>query len=202
MRFLAVAALIILGGCTFVGPGIYHTVSSGESFWSIAEAYGLDSDKLAEANRRLEDFGRLYPGDRVYIPGARYTVNVSEKVRRFVWPLKGEVIRGFGREGTQRSLGILIRAPEGSPVNAAEAGRVVFASEDFRIYGKTLILDHGDDYNTVYAHNSRVLVREGDPVAKGMKVAESGSSGRVVEPALYFEVRYREEARNPLHFLP
>lgn len=202
MKIFLVFIVLLGSGCTFIGPGIYHTVSSGENFWGIARAYGVDSDKLAEANRRLDDFGRLRPGDRVYIPGARRPLRVSEEARRFVWPVQGEVIRGFGREGNQRSLGVLIRAPEGAPVNASGAGRVVFTSEEFRIYGKTIILDHGEDYNTVYAHNGRILVREGDPVAKGMKIAEVGMSGRVDESALYFEVRYREEARNPLHFLP
>jgi len=194
--------LLVISGCSFVGPGIYHRVGSGETLWNIAEAYGVDSDRLAEANRRISDPDRLREGDMVYIPGARRQADVAVARLSFIWPLQGEVFREFGRSGHRRSLGIGIKAREGEPVVASESGEVVFASDDFRMYGRTIIIDHGDEYATVYAHNSRILVEEGARVSRGEKIAEAGSSGRAESPGVYFEVRYREEPRNPMHFLP
>ncbi|MFC2092098.1 M23 family metallopeptidase, partial [Elusimicrobiota bacterium] len=91
---------------------------------------------------------------------------------------------------------------QGYSVAAAEDGSVLFVSEDFRSYGKTIIIEHNRDYATVYAHNSKNLVREGQKVIKGEKIAEVGMTGWAQDPFLYFEIRYKEKPRNPLFILP
>ncbi len=88
----------------------------------------------------------------------------------------------------------------GTPVFAA-AGGVVIYSGPHPQYGFLIEIDHGNDFTTRYAHCSRVLVREGEVVQRGSKIAESGSTGRATGPHLHFEVRYRTVAQNPIRFL-
>jgi murein DD-endopeptidase MepM/ murein hydrolase activator NlpD len=88
----------------------------------------------------------------------------------------------------------------GTPVFAA-AGGVVIYSGPHPQYGSLVEIDHGNDFTTRYAHCSRVLVREGEVVQRGSKIAESGSTGRATGPHLHFEVRYRSVAQNPIRFL-
>jgi murein DD-endopeptidase MepM/ murein hydrolase activator NlpD len=88
----------------------------------------------------------------------------------------------------------------GTPVFAAAGGVVSFSGMHPQ-YGYMLEIDHGNDFTTRYAHNSRLLVREGEVVQRGSKIAESGSTGRATGPHVHFEVRYRGVAQNPVRFL-
>ena len=188
-----------------MGPGIYHRVSEGETVWSISRAYGIDPGQLVKANaRRLEDPDRIKVGQQIYVPGARRPISAGTLTRQdkgFIWPVKGEILHKFGRAGAKRYLGIAIEAPAGTPVQASESGQVIFASEDFRAYGNTVILEHSGDYVTVYAHNDEIKVQEGQVVEKGDIIALVGRTGRAESPRLYFEIRYRETPKNPLHML-
>ena len=96
--------------------------------------------------------------------------------------------------------GIDFLADLGSPVIAAAGGVVVFAGLHPQ-YGYMVDIDHGNDLVTRYAHCSKLLVREGDVVHRGRKIAESGSTGRSTGPHLHFEVRFRGVAQNPGKFL-
>jgi murein DD-endopeptidase MepM/ murein hydrolase activator NlpD len=88
----------------------------------------------------------------------------------------------------------------GTPVFAAAGGVVSFA-EVHGPYGYMIEIDHGNDFTTRYAHCSRLLVRQGEVVQRGGKIAESGSTGRATGPHVHFEVRYRGVAQNPVRFL-
>lgn len=204
--FIPVLTVAVAGGCTYFGPGIYHRVSEGETLWSISRAYKINPDELRKANRKhLDNPDRIKAGQKVYVPGARRPRPAgSEKVEGldFDWPVRGEIVHEYGRDGTRRYLGVGIGSPEGTPVLAAERGRVIFASENFRSYGNTIIIEHDRNYATVYAHNGIIKVEEGQVVEKGEKIAEVGQSGHVDSPRLYFEIRHEEEAENPLHMLP
>ena len=116
--------------------------------------------------------------------------NVPRAPRQFAWPLwSGTVTSGFGmRHGTMHD-GVDIAAPVGTTVHAADSGVVAFAGK-LNGYGNTVIIRHSDNYVTVYGHNSRILVSEGSPVARGQSIAEVGTSGRTTGPNLHFEVRY------------
>jgi lysostaphin len=96
--------------------------------------------------------------------------------------------------------GIDFLADAGSPVAAAAGGVVVFAGFHPQ-YGYVIDIDHGNDLVTRYAHCSKLLVKEGDVVARGRKIAETGSTGRSTGPHLHFEVRFRGAAQNPGKFL-
>jgi murein DD-endopeptidase MepM/ murein hydrolase activator NlpD len=89
----------------------------------------------------------------------------------------------------------------GTPVRAARGGRVLY-SDELRGYGNLLIIDHGDGYATVYAHNRTNLVKTGAVVRQGEIVAEVGETGDSSQPNLHFEVRQQNVARNPVYYLP
>jgi murein DD-endopeptidase MepM/ murein hydrolase activator NlpD len=91
-------------------------------------------------------------------------------------------------------------ADAGTPIFAA-AGGVVLTAEIHHQYGKMIEIDHGNDFVTRYAHASKLLVKPGDVVQRGRKIAEVGSTGRSTGPHLHFEVRYRGVAQNPSRFL-
>jgi len=115
-----------------------------------------------------------------------------------IWPVNGTVIRRF--DGSN-SKGIDIAASAGTPVVAAAAGTVVYAGNGLRGYGNLLILKHNADYLTAYAHNRVLLVKEGQSVTQGEKIAEMGDTDtdRVM---LHFELRYEGRSVDPSRALP
>lgn len=122
------------------------------------------------------------------------------------WPVHGRVIRDFGiyrhpRFGTTTvNNGIEIAADEGSDVHAVFDGKVVF-SEWFKGYGECIILSHSDGFYTLYAHNSQLLVKQGDSVERGQTIAKVGSTGSLNGPTLYFEIRKKDQPLNPADWL-
>ena len=120
---------------------------------------------------------------------------------RFIWPVQGGLSSVFGMRHGRRHDGVDIRAKRGTPVIASADGEVVF-SKRMRGYGNLVLLKHGGDFFTVYAHNSVNLVKKGKRVKKGETIAKVGRTGRATGPHLHFEVREGTKARNPLFFLP
>ena len=115
-------------------------------------------------------------------------------------PVKGKIGGRFGqarREGGATWRGMFIRAAEGSEVKAVAAGKVVFA-DWLRGFGNLLIVDHGDDFLSVYGNNESLLAAVGRPVAAHEIVATVGNSGGNPESGLYFELRHRGQAFDPL----
>lgn len=118
---------------------------------------------------------------------------------RLLWPVDGKVIQGFGAPiagGRMRAQGDLIAAPLGTPVRAIAYGRVVFA-DWLPHFGLLVIVDHGDGYLSIYAHNQSVYVQVGDWVQAGETLATLGDSGGQNQPALYFEIRHQNVALSP-----
>lgn len=116
---------------------------------------------------------------------------------KFAWPVKGRLIQRFS---DQASMGIAIEAAEGTPVHAAEAGRVIFSGRGPRSYGNLVIIKHPDELLSVYAHNRKLLVKEGENVRRGQTIAEVGASG-TSSARLGFEVRRQGKPIDPLGFL-
>jgi lipoprotein NlpD len=116
----------------------------------------------------------------------------------FAWPAKGEVIVAF--DETKNRKGIDLAGGAGDPVLAAAEGKVVYAGEGLRGYGKLIIIKHNNTFLTAYAHNQSILVKEDQSVKKGQKIAEMGSSDsdRV---KLHFEIRERGRPVDPMKYL-
>lgn len=115
------------------------------------------------------------------------------------WPTQGKLLYGFGEGTNQKGVGIEGRS--GQAVLASAPGRVVYSGSGLRGYGKLIIIKHNTSYLSVYAHNSQILVKEGQSVAKGQKIAEMGNSDsdRV---GLHFEIRRLGKPIDPLQYLP
>lgn len=131
--------------------------------------------------------------------------NVKKKTSKtgkinWIWPVKGKVIENFTTKG-KVNKGIDIGGKLGQPVNAAADGKVVYAGSGLLGYGKLVILKHNYQFLSAYAHNRKLLVKEGDKVQAGQKIAEIGATGTTVAK-LHFEIRQNGTPVNPLKFLP
>ncbi|HEX4329070.1 MAG TPA: peptidoglycan DD-metalloendopeptidase family protein [Burkholderiales bacterium] len=115
------------------------------------------------------------------------------------WPAGGKVIGQFTENGT--SKGVDIAAKVGDPVLAAGPGRVVYAGQGLRGYGRLIIIKHNNTYLSAYAHNSTLLVKEGQTVTKGQKIAEAGNTDSDI-PKLHFEIRRQGKPVDPTKYLP
>lgn len=120
---------------------------------------------------------------------------------RFHWPIVGEISSPYGIRHGRRHDGIDIRSPIGTPIKAAADGEVSYCKR-MRGYGNIVLLKHGNDFFTVYAHNSVNLVKQGQKIKQGQVIAKVGRTGRATGPHLHFEVRDGSKPRNPLFFLP
>lgn len=135
---------------------------------------------------------------RNYEPG-RVGGEFSALRGRLRMPVSGQVVGRFGSARAESGAawkGLFIRADEGAPVRAVATGRVVFA-EWLRGFGNLLIIDHGDDFLSVYGNNDVLQVSVGATVTAGQTIALAGNSGGHPEPGLYFELRHRGQAFDP-----
>jgi len=121
---------------------------------------------------------------------------------RFLWPVEGEIVSRFGaKKGGLHNDGINIAAPAGTNVIAAENGVVAYAGNELRGFGNLLLVRHADGWITAYAHNEKLLVRQGDKVTRGQPIARVGQSGNVASPQLHFEIRKGTDPVDPLPHL-
>ena len=120
----------------------------------------------------------------------------------FIWPVRGRVISGFGAKAKGlRNDGINIGAARGTPVVATENGVVAYAGNELRGFGNLLLIKHAGGWVSAYAHNDTVLVKRGQKVDKGQKIATVGSTGSVKSPQLHFEIRRGRIAKDPRKYL-
>jgi lipoprotein NlpD len=122
----------------------------------------------------------------------------SDEDLGWIWPASGTVVAGFDEA---RTKGMLIGGTAGDPVVAAADGRVVYAGSGLRGYGNLVIIKHNNTYLTAYAHNRTLLVREDQPVRRGQKIAEMGSTD-AQRVQLHFEVRRQGRPIDPSRVLP
>ncbi len=193
----------------------FHVVRAGDTLSRIGQAYGVPYQEIARANR-LRDPSRIEVGQRLIIPRGKGVPAVAtllpplrdtgearpRDAPKMMWPVPGgTVTSGFGPRGNRFHDGIDISVPAGVPVRAAASGEVAY-SASLPGYGNVIIVRHERGYATVYAHNERHHVEEGQRVRQGQLIATVGRSGRASGTNLHFEVRKDNHARNPLLFLP
>ncbi|TRZ66166.1 MAG: LysM peptidoglycan-binding domain-containing protein [Rhodocyclaceae bacterium] len=159
---------------------------------TLARLQKPDSTSTAEAKPEARAAAAEKPVDRPAISPA------GEDAVEWAWPANGKLIANFV-EGSNKGLDIAAAA--GEPVLAAASGKVILVSSALRGYGNFVIVKHTTAYLSVYAHNSRILVKEEQQVTKGQKIAEIGSSDSD-QPKLHFEIRHQGKPVDPLKFLP
>ena len=147
----------------------------------------------AEAARRTASGGKAAPARRTTVASAP-----ALRVGGLGWPVSGSLLASYGGQlpDGRRSDGVLIAASAGTAVKAVADGTVVFA-DWMTGYGNILIIDHGNGYMSLYAHNDGLLRDAGDAVKRGDPVASVGTSGGQARPALYFELRRNGAPVNP-----
>lgn len=221
LRFLPVIYLLLfLAGCaslpyvpevqqpTVTSEGIYHRVEKGQTLWKISKLYGIDLSEIARINH-ISDTASLEVGQLIFIPKtkpAHIEIQPSQYAKDdFIWPLKGRVIAHFGETVHHMRVEGIHIAPyssSNSDVLASRSGTVSFCSNDFSGFGKTIIIDHGDGFSTVYARNLEVFVKPGDIITQGMRIGRAGYAGRDKEIYLHFEIRKGPAPENPYFYLP
>jgi lipoprotein NlpD len=117
----------------------------------------------------------------------------------WLWPTEGKIITGFS--DTENLKGIDIAGKTGQPIVAAAAGKVVYAGTGLRGYGKLIIVKHNNSFLSAYAHNKDILVKEGQQVTRGQKIAEMGNTDSD-QVKLHFEIRRLGKPIDPLKYLP
>jgi len=136
-------------------------------------------------------------------PADRYLPDSPARFNGYIWPAEGVLTSGYGMRWGRLHAGIDIAAPIGTPIVAAAPGVVVTAGWNSGGYGYLVEIQHPDGSLTLYAHNNRILVREGQQVAQGEQIAEMGSTGFSTGPHLHFEIHPSGNgAANPMAFLP
>lgn len=198
-------------------PGTVHLVCRGDTLQSIAERYQSRPQIISDFNL-LEEPLQLVPGKRLVIPGgvlppeekkAIKTVLLASRhgLRKtsfstpsFDWPVKGRISSHYGwREGGFHH-GLDIAVPLGSTIRAAAAG-VVQETGTKQGYGLMLTVEHSGGWKTLYAHCSRLLVKEEQKVSRGQPIALIGETGNATGPHLHLEIIQDEERFDPLEFL-
>lgn len=146
---------------------------------------------------------------RTDTPPATSTVTPAEKTPapppgssrpRFIWPVEGTVSSKFGIYKGMRHNGIKIDGKEGAPVLAAAAGTVTYAAP-MKYFGETVIIRHNDTYSTVYSQLKERMANPGTAVRQGDRIGTLGK-GETGETLLYFEIRLKNRAKDPLRYLP
>jgi murein DD-endopeptidase MepM/ murein hydrolase activator NlpD len=200
---------------------VSHRVEPGQTLWRIARAYDVSLEELVKVNG-IDDATEIEIGQMLLVPGASEKLDIAPYPAplpgqsgagasghptvtlnvTFVWPVAGEVLSYYGEQRrTHRHKGLDIRGRDGQRVVAAETGRVVYSGNTMRGYGKTVILDHGDGVQSLYAHNSRLLVNVGDEVRRGETIAKVGRTGNATTEHCHFEIRKDRVPINPLPHL-
>ena len=224
---LGAGALLLLAACAStsrpaapLGANEYR-VQSGDTLNKIARDHGQSVAALKEMNS-LSDANAINVGQVLRVRGAeekkperspsaakkRAAPSHSRAAPKSAfspavgsialgWPATGPVVRKFDGNNAK---GIDIGGSTGAPVLAAAAGDVAYVGTALRGYGNLIIVRHSGNFMTVYAHNSKLLVKEGQAVKRGEKIAEMGS--HMGKPALYFDVRAAGKPADPMRYLP
>jgi murein DD-endopeptidase MepM/ murein hydrolase activator NlpD len=127
--------------------------------------------------------------------------DVTAPCASMLWPVDAPISSPFGPRDGRAHAGIDLAVASDTPVRAACDGVVAYAGNGMRGYGNLVILRHEGQLATMYAHNSALLVHEGELVLRGQVIARSGQTGHATAPHLHFEVRKDSIARDPLGYL-
>lgn len=134
--------------------------------------------------------------------GERYNQSAPSSGMNFDWPVeKARMSRGF-LLGKRWHYGLDLAAPKGTPILSSAPGVVIYVGKGFSGYGKLIVVEHDENWATLYSHLNKFSVKEGDRVTRGQKLGEMGRTGRASGVHLHFEIRYNRQPVNPLMYLP
>jgi murein DD-endopeptidase MepM/ murein hydrolase activator NlpD len=135
-------------------------------------------------------------------PVSTGTLKAAEAALKFDWPVRGQVVAGFGSKiNGQQNHGIDVAVPEDTSIKAAESGVVVYSGNQLKTFGNLLLVRHPNGYVTVYAHAKELLVKAGDEIKRGQIIAKAGRTGDADRPELHFEIRKASTPVDPMPYL-
>ena len=170
---------------------------------TLDDRYGSEAERLADLNQSREQAEqqlRAIQAELARLAEPTPTTHITRTQGDLPWPVQGSITASFQRRDGVHYNGIVIQASEGTAVTAVHSGRVVFA-DWMRGFGNLLIIDHGDQIMTLYAHLQQFSARPGQQVNRGDAIGRVGNSGGQPRPALYFEVRRGGEPINPQRWI-
>ncbi|MCF8000374.1 MAG: peptidoglycan DD-metalloendopeptidase family protein [Halanaerobiales bacterium] len=190
-----------------LSSNIIHEVQRGDALFSIAKKYGVDVQTIKNANNLNSN--KIVIGQNLVIPFQDRNNSGKFSLREgvFIWPLQGSISSYFGWRSDPVNgrndfhQGLDISVPLGTKIRAASSGKVV-KSGWISGFGKTIVIDHGEGIETLYAHNSALLVNTGQKVSTGQIIARAGSTGKSTGSHLHFGVLDNDEPVDPMQYLP
>lgn len=192
--------------------GIVHKVASGETIYTIAKKYNTNAQNIVNflfnSFDDLDTFS-LIAGQTLYVPDGtieqekpayRFVASIQAGVRgssNFIWPTSGAITQNY----VWYHPALDIANPSAPPVIATDSGTVTYAGCTTYGYGCNVIIDHGNGYQSLYAHLSSYQVAAGDSAVQGSQIGVMGSTGRSTGTHLHFEIRSGGRILDPLGFL-
>jgi len=206
-------------------PDVYK-VRRGDTLYSVSWRFGMDFKQVAKINGIRSPY-TIYVGQKLRFkayravatktrksvpatpkqpatkqasrPSASPTVSANQRLT-WHWPVQGQIISTYSKSATGRK-GIDIAGKSGQSITAAASGKVVYSGSGLPRYGNLIIIKHNDAYLSAYAHNKNLLVKEGQWVKAGQKIALLGRTG-TQRDQLHFEIRRNGKPVDPMRFLP
>ena len=201
-------------------------VSRGDTLYGIASRYDISVERLAQLNQLKKPY-MIHPGQTIFLKplnsSSKTTASSTQgkkpatsskttsssaaqatyqwpKTVRWQKPANGKIVKKFNRNKND-AKGIDIAGKRGDPVLASASGKVVYSGNGLISYGNLIIIKHNKTYLSAYAYNDRLLVKEGDEVKAGQKIATMGNKDNS-SPQLHFEIRRNGKPVDPLRYLP
>lgn len=196
--------------------GKSYTVKRGDTLYYIAWITDSEVSDLARINKIRPPYS-LEVGQKLRLSGSAPTKTAATRrktsssaiakqtpppgaARCWRWPTSGRIVQAYSNaDGGNK--GIDIAGKRGQPIYASAKGKVVYVGNQLRGYGNLIMIKHGEDFITAYAHNDTTLVRNGQDVKVGQKIGTMGSTG-TDSVFLHFQIRYRATALDPQRYLP
>lgn len=224
----SVAYAPTLSGETISPGSPWVKVSKGDSLYLISQRSGVSVEELAKLNQLKKPYV-IQPGQTIFLKPLRSSLarNESKAAKpaksvssdtavskqtaatgNYKWPrsirwqrpASGKVVKRFNRRKND-AKGIDITGKKGQAIKASAAGKVVYSGNGLISYGNLIIIKHNKTFLSAYAYNRKLLVKEGDIVKAGQKIAEMGSKDRQ-SPRLHFEIRKNGKPVDPLKYIP
>ncbi len=196
----------------------------GDTLYGISKRSGVNVERLAKLNQLKKPY-TIQPGQTIFLKplntSARVITTSTDKTKvtnsgktqpptkqkaqwpgviRWQRPAKGKVIKKFNRQRND-AKGIAIAGKLGEPIVAAAGGKVVYSGDGLISYGNLIIIKHNKTFLSAYAYNRKLLVKEGDTVKSGQKIAEMGRKDKL-SSRVHFEIRKNGKPVDPLKYLP
>ncbi len=181
------AAILNTGCASFHGPG---------DFKDAADYQIPGEDELPPLGSQAPSAGSEEK------PRRKQAISSSAEIG-FAWPVENpRVNQGFLLTKKRPHWGIDLGGPKGTPILASERGYVVYTGRGFRGYGNLIVVEHTEEWATLYSHLDKISVKEGDYVDRGSVIGNMGRTGRASGVHLHFEIRHNRQPVNPQAYLP